>query len=80
MHNDEPQRTSRTFYSAEYMSCHPSPRMSSESLGPCPPNAQVFRPGWFERSGPETSEFNSGMDPSFFGRKIYACSDPISSH
>ncbi|XP_078176060.1 nucleic acid binding protein isoform X2 [Carex rostrata] len=67
VHNDEPQRTSRTFYSAEYMSCHPSPRLSSESLGPCPPNAQVFRPGWFDRSGPETSEFNSGMDPSFFG-------------
>jgi hypothetical protein len=53
--NDEPQRTPRTFYSAEY---HPSPRLSNESIGQCPPSVQVFRP-----------DFNSSMDPSFFGRK-----------
>ncbi|KAJ3698780.1 hypothetical protein LUZ61_002485 [Rhynchospora tenuis] len=60
MQNDEPQRTTRTFYSAEYMSCNPSPRLNNENFGPCTPNAQVFQPGWFNRSDPETPDFSSG--------------------
>ncbi|KAJ4816210.1 nucleic acid binding protein [Rhynchospora pubera] len=67
MQNDEPQRTSRTFYSAEHISCNPSPRLNNESFGPCTPSGQVFQPGWFNRSDQETPDFSSGMDPLFSG-------------